>query len=80
MCSTRRPAAFVVSMGSESDWKLAPRRLPHVSGDGDHHYLRNGDMLENAQAMAARESPRTTKLHDRTSDEITLDEVERVAI
>jgi hypothetical protein len=59
---------------------LAPRRLPHVSGDGDHHYLRNGDMLENAQAMAARESPRTTKLHDRTSDEITLDEVERVAI
>jgi hypothetical protein len=37
-------------------------------------------MLENAQAMAARESPRTTKLHDRTSDEITLDEVERVAI
>jgi hypothetical protein len=30
--------------------------------------------------MAAHESPRTTKLHDRTSDEITLDEVERIAI
>jgi hypothetical protein len=24
--------------------------------------------------------PRTTKLYDRTSDEITLDEVERIAI
>jgi hypothetical protein len=28
----------------------------------------------------AHESPRTTKLYDRTSDEITLDEVERIAI
>ncbi len=26
------------------------------------------------------ESPRTTKLYDRTGDEITLDEVERIAI
>jgi hypothetical protein len=33
-----------------------------------------------AQAMAAHESPRTTKLYDRTGDEITLDEVERIAI
>jgi hypothetical protein len=30
--------------------------------------------------MAAHESPRTTKLSDRTGDEITLDEVERIAI
>jgi hypothetical protein len=36
--------------------------------------------LENAQAMAAHESPRTTKLYDRTGDEITLDEVERISI
>ena len=27
--------------------------------------------------MAAHESPRTTKLYDRTGDAITLDEVER---
>jgi hypothetical protein len=26
------------------------------------------------------ESPRTTKLYDRTGDEITLDEVERITI
>jgi len=36
--------------------------------------------IENAQAIAAHESPRTTKLYDRTSDEITLDEIERILI
>jgi site-specific recombinase XerD len=43
-------------------------------------YLENGGTIENAQAIAAHESPRTTKLYDRTSDGITLDEVERIAI
>jgi site-specific recombinase XerD len=43
-------------------------------------YLEAGGTLENAQAMAAHESPRTTKPYDRTGDEITLDEVERIAI
>jgi site-specific recombinase XerD len=43
-------------------------------------YLEAGGTLENAQAMAAHESPRTTKLYDRTRDAITLDEVERITI
>lgn len=43
-------------------------------------YLENGGTIENAQAIAAHESPRTTKLYDRTGDEITLDEVERIGI
>jgi site-specific recombinase XerD len=43
-------------------------------------YLANGGTIENAQAIAAHESPRTTKLYDRTGDEITLDEVERIQI
>lgn len=43
-------------------------------------YLQNGGRIENAQAIAAHESPRTTKLYDRTGDEITLDEVEKIAI
>ena len=43
-------------------------------------YLLNGGTIEGAQAIAAHESPRTTKLYDRTSDEITLDEIERIAI
>lgn len=41
-------------------------------------YLLNGGSLEHAQAIAGHESPRTTKLYDRTRDEITLEEVERI--
>jgi hypothetical protein len=37
-------------------------------------YLEAGGTLENVQTMAADGSPRTTKLNDRTSDPITLDE------
>jgi integrase len=40
-------------------------------------YLENGGTIDKAQAIAAHESPRTTKLYDRTSDVISLDEVER---
>lgn len=43
-------------------------------------YLENGGTIEKAQAIAAHESPRTTKLYDRTADEIALDEVERIRI
>ena len=43
-------------------------------------YLENGGTLERAQQMANHESPKTTKLYDRTQDQITLDEVERIAI
>src|SRR5690348_5300472 len=43
-------------------------------------YLQNGGTLEHAQQIAAHESPRTTKLCDRTQDEISLDEVERIRI
>jgi integrase/recombinase XerD len=47
---------------------------------GITNYLEHGGTLEKAQQMAAHESPKTTKLYDRTSDAITLDEVERIAI
>ena len=44
-------------------------------------YLKNpNSKLEVAQHLAAHESPRTTKLYDRRQDEISLDEVERIAI
>lgn len=43
-------------------------------------YLENGGTLEHAQQIAAHESPRTTKLYDRTSDHISLDEIERIII
>ncbi len=36
--------------------------------------------VESAQQSAGRESLRMTKLYDRASDAITLDEVERIVI
>jgi site-specific recombinase XerD len=43
-------------------------------------YLKNAGTLEYAQTMANHSSPRTTKLYDRRRDDISLDEVERIAI
>ena len=43
-------------------------------------YLKNKGTLEHAQTIANHASPRTTKLYDRRSDEISLDEVEKIAI
>src|SRR5580692_9898261 len=43
-------------------------------------YLSNGGALEHAQEMAAHESPRTTKLYDRTKERLTQDEVERIRL
>jgi site-specific recombinase XerD len=43
-------------------------------------YLEGGGTLEHAQAIAAHESPRTTKLYDRTSDEVSAEEIERIRL
>ena len=44
-------------------------------------YLANGGgALEHAHEMAAHESPRTTKLYDRTKERLTQDEVERIRL
>jgi integrase/recombinase XerD len=40
----------------------------------------NTGTLEHAQTLANHASPRTTKLYDRRSDEISLDEVEKISI
>jgi integrase/recombinase XerD len=43
-------------------------------------YLENNGTLETAQKIAAQGSPRTTKLYDRTKDQLTLDEVEKISV
>jgi integrase/recombinase XerD len=43
-------------------------------------YLEGGGTLEKAQQIAAHASPRTTKLYDRTNDQVTLDEIEKIHI
>ena len=52
----------------------------HSPRDRHHAYLESGGTLAHAQQITAHESPRTTKLHDRTIDQITLGEIERIAI
>lgn len=72
-------------------WRMIQRRAmkagieTHVSchsfrATGITNYLEHNGLLENAQKMAAHASPRTTKLYDRTGDQITLDEVEKITL
>jgi len=79
------------SMNRVDAWRMIQRRAADLGtrvkigchtfrATGITAYLEAGGTLENAPAMAAHESPRTTKLYDRTGDEITLDEVERITI
>lgn len=72
-------------------WKMIQRRArdaglaTHICnhtfrGTGITTYLRNGGTIENAAAIAAQASTRTTQLYDRRPDDITLDEVEKIRI
>jgi integrase len=81
---------YVVSLRSVRAGMTSPYRIERDRGImapiGNHSfratgitaYLANGGTLEHAQSMAAHESPRTTKLYDRTKERLTLDEVERI--
>jgi site-specific recombinase XerD len=89
-----RHAADVLTdrpMNQKDAWSMIRRRAVAagiMAPIGNHSfratgitaYLSNGGSLEHAQAMAAHESPRTTKLYDRTSDRLTQDEVERIRL
>jgi integrase/recombinase XerD len=87
----RTGALTATVMNRVDAWRMVQRRAEALGmkirigchtfrATGITAYLEAGGTLENAQAMAAHESPRTTKLYDRTGDEITLDEVERITI
>jgi site-specific recombinase XerD len=60
---------------------LATRVCCHTfRATGITAYLRAGGLLEHAQNIAAHESVRTTKLYDRRSDSVSLDEIEKIQI
>ena len=76
-------------MSQPDAWRMIRRRAAAagiIAPIGNHTfratgittYLANGGALEHAQEMAAHESPRTTKLYDRTKERLTQDEVERI--
>jgi len=58
-----------------------PRICCHTfRATGTTAYLEEGGTIEKAQAIAFHESPKSTKLYDRTSDQIDLAEIERIKI
>lgn len=59
---------------------MAPIGNHSFRATGITAYLANGGTLEHAQAMAAHESPRTTKLYDRSRERLTQAEVERIRL
>jgi site-specific recombinase XerD len=78
-------------MGQADAWRMVRRRASAAGiaapigchtfrATGITAYLANGGTLEHAQAMAAHESPRTTKLYDRTRERLTREEVERIRL
>ncbi len=83
-----RPGAGALAAGRLPD-DPAPRgrrrhqdqdRQPHVPRHRHHRLPEEQGTLEHAQTIANHASPRTTKLYDRRGDEISLDEVEKIAI
>ena len=74
MTTISLPVAF-------ADAKMSRKICCHsFRATGITAYLENGGTIEKAQAIAGHESPRTTKLYDRTNDDVTLDEIERILI
>lgn len=78
-------------MSQPDAWRMIERRARAAglrTRIGNHsfratgitEYLKNGGKLEIAQQMANHESARTTGLYDRRNDQVSLDEVERIAI
>ena len=70
-------------------WEMIKRRanqagLPETTtchtfrATGITTYLENGGSIEKAQCMAGHADPKTTGLYDRTSDKVSLDEIERI--
>ena len=51
-----------------------------LRASGIRAYLLNGGTLERAQAIAGHESPRTTQLYDRTAEDITVEDIERIKV
>ena len=74
--------AMIKRRAKAAEFELPPGICNHTfRGTGITAYLANPDArLELAQQMAAHSDPKTTRLYDRRSDAISLDEVEKIGI
>lgn len=68
-------------MGELGEWGLPETACCHTCrATGITAYRNNGGTLEKARAIAARESSQNTRLYDRPSEELTLNEIEQIMI
>ena len=72
----RRAKAVGIEPGLVIGW----RQKSGFRATGITNFIENGGSVEKAQQIAAHRDVRTTKLYDRSSEELTLDEIERVKI
>lgn len=79
-CLTPRNALHMIKRRSEHAGISSLITCHTFRATGITTYLKNGGSIENAQYIAAHESPRTTKLYDRRMEEVSLDEIERIII
>jgi hypothetical protein len=72
-CSAHEPAGRLAQSAGAPRRPVSRRRSAANTfrATGITAYLSNGGALEHAQEMAAHESPRTTKLYDRTKERLT---------
>jgi site-specific recombinase XerC len=77
---TEREALFMVKRRAAAIGLPATICNHTFRATGITAYLENGGTIENAQNIAAHDSPRTTKLYDRRSDRISLDEIEKITL
>lgn len=77
---TRRDALRMIKRRAEAVGLPADICCHTFRGTGITTYLANGGAIEKAQRLAGHASPTTTKLYDRTKDELSLDEIERIVI
>lgn len=76
-----QPDAYRMIRRRASDAGISTKIGNHsFRATGITEYLRNGGRREIAQQMANHESARTTGLYDRRDDDVSLDEVEKIAI
>ncbi|HEY6262156.1 MAG TPA: tyrosine-type recombinase/integrase [Nitrospiraceae bacterium] len=76
----RRPALAIVKRRAKAAGLPSSICCHTFRATGITAYLLNGGTLENAQMLAAHSSPSTTKLYDRTGDQVSLDEIEKIVI
>lgn len=77
---TRRDALRMIKRRAKAVGLPADICCHTFRGTGITTYLANGGGIEKAQRFAGHASPTTTKLYDRTKDELSLDEIERIVI